>query len=145
VWIKFGAQRRWSMIAGISIAAVSLIVIGFGFFFATGTAQIAVVGVAIATFFLGLATPMSLFWVLITDLVPGNLKGPSSSFANVLVYLFQLVLSISFPPILQSIGQDKVYAIFWAYAVIAIICMICLCFMPLARKINTTTKCFNKL
>jgi len=129
---KFGEHRRWLMISGTAIIAISLIVIGFGFYFATGVAQIGVIGTAIATFLFGLSVTSSLFWILITDLFPDDLKGPSSSFGNVMIYLFQLILSVTFPTILASIGAEKVYGLFWAYGGIAVICLICLCFMPLA-------------
>jgi len=115
--------RRKLMIGGTVVLTIALIFTGIAFFFFTGITQSLLVGAGIALYLVGFeGGPGCLFWVLINELFPENIRGAANSFCNIVQWGFNLIISTTFPILLGVIGKEKAYILFWVYGGIGIVC-----------------------
>jgi len=118
--------RRFLMIGGTVVMSVALIGIGVAFKVATNTG----LGIAVAIglfFFLGgfEGGVGCLFWVLVNEVFPTNVREAGGSFTNILQWGFNLLVSGLFKLEAQAIGWDWTFFIFGG---IGILCTVYLFF-----------------
>lgn len=111
--------RRFLLLSGTMIAALSLFAVGLLFntalpgqkFWILGSLSIYVMGYCISV--------GSLFWVLISEIYPLSVRGLAMSIATVVQWGANFVVSISFLAIYENLGEGLTFALFGSLCVLA--------------------------
>jgi MFS family permease len=108
--------RRPLMLLGVALITVSLIMIGVvsdSHIHLTDTGKSASVIVGLAIFIFGFEVgPGCLFWVIINELFPESYIEFGGTYANILQWGFNLLVSTVFPVMLTNIGPAATFYIF---------------------------------
>lgn len=113
--------RRFLLLSGTLIAALSLFVVSMLFnypvpgqkYWILGSFSIYVIGYCISV--------GSLFWVLISEIYPLQVRGIAMSIATVMQWGANFVISISFLAVFQSFGQVITFSIFGSFCLLAFV------------------------
>ena len=113
--------RRYLLLSGTLIAAVSIFIVGFLFNHVLPGQKFWILG-AFSFYVLGYCISLgSLFWVLISEIFPLPLRGLAMSIATVVQWGANFVVSISFLSIYQSMGQMFTFSMFGFICLIAFV------------------------
>jgi len=121
--------RRPLLILGTSIMVASTILVALSSQFLHGT----IVGIALVVlllvFVLGFETGEGpLFWVVATELFPPEVQGIGFSLLNLSTWIFNIMLTLGFPPVKAAIGQSGV---FWIFSAVGVVCLaLMILFLP---------------
>eukprot|EP01126_Amoeba_proteus_P015802 TRINITY_DN1715_c0_g1_i10.p1 TRINITY_DN1715_c0_g1~~TRINITY_DN1715_c0_g1_i10.p1 ORF type:complete len:295 (+),score=39.46 TRINITY_DN1715_c0_g1_i10:497-1381(+) len=130
--------RKPLMLGGVLVMSLSLIVIGLVFQYVTEPTPKAVgIGLSLAFFIAGFeGGPGCLFWVIVNELFPEEYKETAASFANILQWAFNLLVSLLFPIISQpdKIGKPGTFYLFGAVG--AVCFLYSLFFLPETKQVE---------
>ncbi|MGH9431606.1 MAG: sugar porter family MFS transporter [Terriglobia bacterium] len=108
--------RRPLLLIGIAGMALSLGCLGF--LFGTGHVSrgpiLIDVLVYLASFAIGLGP---IFWLMISEIYPTTIRGQAMSLASVTIWIFDLLLSITFLSLVAGLGARRA---FWLYALLSV-------------------------
>lgn len=108
---KFG--RRPLLLSGLTVMAISLLMIAIVFLTATGKVLGWTAFAAIMLFHLGFEiSPGTLFWVIVNELFSKNVKTKANSLMNTLNWGFNLTVSFVFPILLGKITKATFFIFF---------------------------------
>jgi sugar porter (SP) family MFS transporter len=117
--------RRPLLLVGIAGMVASLIVLGAGFYFASGASGssigiiTAISLIAYISFFaIGLGP---VFWLLISEIFPLQVRGTAMSFATIANWSANFVITLAFLGLVAALGQTGT---FWLFAAIGIVAFI---------------------
>jgi len=114
--------RRTLYLINLPLLCISNITLGFDYQFIDGPTQGYVAMVCFAIFILGFeAGPGSLFWISITELFPNSIRDEAVATINFLQWGCNLLLSLTFPVLTQSLGLGVVYWIFSGVGIVGTI------------------------
>jgi len=114
--------RKFLMIGGAALVAVSAIFMGVSFHYFTGSLQAWTIGAGLALYLVGFeGGPGCLFWVLVNEAFPPHIRAAGNSFCNIVQWGFNLAISVTFP-ILNAALQSNAYIIFYVYGGIGVSC-----------------------
>lgn len=135
ILIDFIGRRRF-LIIGSTMAAFSLIAVGIIFSYpsqSTLSRWAAVVSLII--YIAGYCISVgSLFWLLIAEIFPLNVRGLGMSIATACQWGANFVVSLTFLTILNTIGPAQT---FWSYAVVCLLCLaFCYYFVPETKGVS---------
>lgn len=122
--------RKPLLYAGVTGMAVSLGILGFAFNspqFAESLKLITVASVIvyIASFAISLGP---IFWLLIAEIYPMNIRGRAMSIATLSNWLFNMIVAATFLTLTEKLGKGGA---FWFYAAMCVVCIIfCRLFVP---------------
>ncbi len=107
--------RRPLLLIGIAGMALSLAHLGFlfGAHHVSRDAILIDVLVYLASFAIGLGP---IFWLMISEIYPTTIRGQAMSLASVTIWIFDLLLSITFLTLVQGLGARRA---FWLYALLS--------------------------
>ena len=116
----------------------SLIALGAIFQFVPSVSTIASAVASIIlllVFFVGFEMGVgSLFWLLVTELFPEEYKDVSAATLNVFQWLLNIVVTASFPSLVEWFSQGIV---FWAFGTVSVVCFaFLLAFLPETKSIH---------
>lgn len=117
--------RRPLLLVGIAGMVASLVVLGAGFYFASGAGGSAV-GIITAVsliayisfFAIGLGP---VFWLLISEIFPLQVRGAAMSFATIANWSANFVITLVFLGLVGALGQTGTFWLFAAIGVVAFI------------------------
>jgi MFS transporter, SP family, galactose:H+ symporter len=108
--------RRPLLLWGIALMVISLGALGY-FFGATHVSPVLIlisVLVYLASFCIGLGP---IFWLLISEIYPTMIRGQAMSVATVTIWIFDLLITITFLSLVQFFGTRWT---FWIYAIASV-------------------------
>jgi len=120
-------KRKTLIIAGTVILTGSNVLIGFGGLLskdptANTTTAVIVVFIGLALFLLGFEIgPGCLFWVLVNEIFPPEIKEQGVGLVNLLQWGFNLLVTSVFP---ELISATSLATTFWIYAGIGVLVVI---------------------
>ncbi len=104
--------RRFLLLTGTLIAAVSLFFVSFFFSHALPGQKFWILA-SLSFYIMGYCISVgSLFWVLISEIYPLHVRGLAMSIATVMQWAASFVVSISFLNLYQSAGQILTFSVF---------------------------------
>jgi len=121
---RFGRRLLFLISLGFMVVSTLLLALDYQFFENTKTLGIlAMIGlfVFIAAFEAG---PGCLFWVIVNELYPSDIRAVASSIINMLQWLFNLIISLSFLVMVKSIGLPATYFFFTGVGLFGLIIFI---------------------
>lgn len=110
--------RRFLLIAGALFASMSLFFVSFLF---SGIVSVNkyLIFIAFSLYIIGYCVSVgSLFWVLISEIYPLNVRGFAMSIATVAQWAANFVVSLSFIGIYQSMGQSFTFSMFGSFCLL---------------------------
>jgi sugar porter (SP) family MFS transporter len=117
--------RRPLLLVGIAGMVASLVILGAGFFFASGAGGSAVGIVTaisliayISFFAIGLGP---VFWLLISEIFPLQVRGTAMSFATIANWSANFVITLVFLGLVGALGQTGTFWLFAAIGVVAFV------------------------
>jgi sugar porter (SP) family MFS transporter len=111
--------RRFLLLSGTMIAAVSLFAVGLLFNIALPGQKFWILG-SLSAYVIGYCISVgSLFWVLISEIYPLPVRGLAMSIATVIQWGANFLVSISFLTIYQNLGQVLTFALFGSLCLFA--------------------------
>jgi SP family galactose:H+ symporter-like MFS transporter len=118
LWLIDRVGRRPLLIVGEAGMALSLVALGFGFFWhgahgATGWITAASLMAYVGFFAVGLGP---VFWLIIAEIYPQRIRGLAMSLATLVNWAANLLVALTFLSLIDLIGAS---ATFWLYAVLA--------------------------
>lgn len=120
------AGRKPLLLLGTAIMGISLLLIGFAFFFMHGLVRGWFAFGAILIFHLGFEVgPGSLFWIIISEIFPTGVRSEANGFINLINNALNLLVCLVFPAAFASAGGYVFFffavmaALAWAYAFFA--------------------------
>jgi len=114
--------RRFLMIGGAALVAISAIFMGVSFHYFTGSLQAWTIGAGLALYLIGFeGGPGCLFWVLVNEAFPPHIRAAGNSFCNIVQWGFNLAVSVTFP-ILNDTLKSNAYIIFYVYGGVGVLC-----------------------
>jgi len=115
--------RRRLLLIGSSIAAISLIVVGFCFKVSTSTALSSWSALVAMVFYIAgyCLSVGSMFWLIISEIYPIHVRGLAMSFVTAIQWGANFVVAMSFLSILNFFGASFT---FWLYALMSGICFL---------------------
>eukprot|EP01125_Pyxidicula_operculata_P001976 TRINITY_DN11962_c0_g1_i1.p1 TRINITY_DN11962_c0_g1~~TRINITY_DN11962_c0_g1_i1.p1 ORF type:complete len:420 (+),score=72.77 TRINITY_DN11962_c0_g1_i1:59-1318(+) len=125
--------RRTLIIGGTCAIALSLIEVGLSIAYLQDMSKAIGVGVGLAVFIAGFEGGIgSLFWVLVNEIYPPNVKEAGSSFATIMNYVFTLIITLFYLQVAKSIQPENTFYIFGG---VGILCTVYFVFaLPDSRK-----------
>jgi SP family galactose:H+ symporter-like MFS transporter len=123
VFIVDKVGRRLMLLGGIIIAGISLLIVGFLFLLPThNSIQVWSIFIFMILYIAGYSLSLgSLFWLIISEIFPLNIRGFAMSLASAMQWAASFVITLTFLSILGTIGP--VYT-FWMYSGMCIISFI---------------------
>jgi SP family galactose:H+ symporter-like MFS transporter len=123
LWLIDRVGRRPLLIVGEAGMALSLVALGFGFFWhgahgATGWITAASLMAYVGFFAVGLGP---VFWLIIAEIYPQRIRGLAMSLATLVNWGANLVVALTFLSLIDLIGTS---ATFWLYAVLAAVALL---------------------
>jgi len=116
--------RRPLLLAGTLAMALSTVVLAITFSFIHGTALAVLSIVFLLAFVAGFETGEGpLFWVVCIELFDDDVRGSALSFLNATTWIFNLILTFAFLPLLGVIGQGGVFWIFSGVGIVSVVLM----------------------
>ncbi len=113
--------RRFLLLNGTLIAAISLFTVSLLFNYTIPGHKYWILG-AFAVYVIGYCISVgSLFWVLISEIYPLQVRGIAMSIATVMQWGANFVISLSFLTLYQSFGQIVTFALFGSFCLLAFI------------------------
>jgi SP family galactose:H+ symporter-like MFS transporter len=128
--------RRRLLLGGILVAGISLIAIGWIFYHSLEDENTAGIILIFMMFYIaGYSLSLgSLFWLLIAEIYPLNIRGLAMSFVTAVQWAANFMVAISFLSILNSIGPSYT---FWIYAAMCVLSFFfCYYLVPETRGIS---------
>jgi sugar porter (SP) family MFS transporter len=128
--------RRKLLLSGSLIAACSLSVVAYALHHITSwPAAKWLAFAALIAFISGYCISVgSLFWLMIAEIFPLNLRGLGMSIATSAQWIANFIVSMTFLSILNAIGPDNT---FWLYAMVCLLCFIyCYCQVPETKGVS---------
>lgn len=108
--------RRVLLLTGTLIAALSLFLVGY---LSLNTLNGKWVMFFIATYIIGYCISLgSLFWVIISEIFPLNIRGRAMSFVTAMQCAANLIVSFTFLELFESLGKSHT---FWLYGVMSLV------------------------
>ncbi|GAM23205.1 hypothetical protein SAMD00019534_063800, partial [Acytostelium subglobosum LB1] len=128
--------RKALLFTGAMVMTISDLVIAFVFLLVTGTAKgwtaIVFLFMFVAAFEASIGT---LFWFVINEIMPEDIKNIGSPIINAMQWCFNLILSFVFLFVVKYLGQSTM---FWIFGGIGLVCTVSLyLFLPDIRGGNT--------
>ncbi|HEY3358380.1 MAG TPA: sugar porter family MFS transporter [Polyangia bacterium] len=123
--------RRPLLLGGLAGMIATLVLLGLGFMLPPGhrgQLTMACLMVFVACFAISLGP---IFWLLIAEIYPLKVRGRAMSLATLTNWLFNLIVALTFPALLHTLGATTT---FWAYAAIGVAAWI------FARRVVPETK-----
>ncbi|MFZ0457885.1 MAG: sugar porter family MFS transporter [Rhodoplanes sp.] len=123
LWLIDRVGRRPLLIVGETGMALSLVALGFGFFWrgahgATGWITAASLMAYVGFFAVGLGP---VFWLIIAEIYPQRIRGLAMSLATLVNWAANLLVALTFLSLIDLIGAA---ATFWLYAVLAAVALL---------------------
>ena len=131
--------RRKLLLIGASIAGISLFFVGYHFYIQTTTLWLRWLSVAgLVCYIAGYSISVgSLFWLIIAEIYPLNIRGQAMSFVTAVQWAANFVITMSFLTIIQAIGPA--YTL-WLYGTMCFICVgFCYVMVPETKNISLET------
>jgi sugar porter (SP) family MFS transporter len=113
--------RRFLLLSGTLIAALSLFTVSMLFNYSFPGQKYLILG-SFSIYVIGYCISVgSLFWVLISEIYPLQVRGIAMSIATVMQWGANFVISISFLTVYQSFGQVLTFSIFGSFCLLAFV------------------------
>ena len=102
--------------------AVSLFVMSFGMKFSGGSQAAAIISVIALTIYIAFfsATWGPVMWVMIGEVFPLNIRGLGNSFSSVINWSANMVVSLTFPTLLNFFGTGSLFIGYGVLCLLAI-------------------------
>jgi MFS transporter, SP family, galactose:H+ symporter len=127
--------RKPLLLSGLAVMIVSLTILGFVFQFTTGNLLLGLATVFICLYISGFEASIGcLFWPLLTEAFRPEYKDAGASLINVLQWLFNIMLAVSFPSLVAWLSQAIV---FWGFAVVGIFCWVYMFFKMQETRVRS--------
>jgi SP family galactose:H+ symporter-like MFS transporter len=109
--------RRPLLLVGLAGQILGLVILGLAFTFkqlgtSLGYMAIASLAIYVASFAVGLGP---VFWLMISEIYPQNVRGPAMGIATMANWGFNLVVAVTFLSLVGALGRPGT---FWLYAAI---------------------------
>jgi len=121
---RFGRRMLFLITLGFMVCSTLLLALDYQFFEGTKTLGILAM-IALFVFIAAFeAGPGSLFWVIVNEMYPDDIKAVASGIINMLQWLFNLIISLSFLVMVKSIGLPATYFFFTGVGLLGLIVFI---------------------
>ncbi|NLR32873.1 MFS transporter, partial [Levilactobacillus tujiorum] len=122
VMIMDKVDRKKMLIYGAIGMAVSLFVMSFGMKFSGGSHVAAIISVIALTIYIAFfsATWGPVMWVMIGEVFPLNIRGLGNSFSSVINWGANMIVSLTFPSLLDFFGTGSLFIGYGVLCLLAI-------------------------
>lgn len=116
-------DRKKMLINGGLFMGIALLVMSFGLKYSAESSVAAVVTVVAMTIYIAVfsATWGPVMWVMIGEIFPLNIRGLGNSFSSVINWAANMVVSLTFPPLLNFFGTGSLFIVYAVLCFVAII------------------------
>ncbi|OXM88300.1 sugar porter family MFS transporter [Paenibacillus rigui] len=117
LWLIDKVGRKALLLAGSSLMALSLFVIGAAFH--TGHTSGPIILIFILLYVASFAVSLGpVVWVILSEIFPNRIRGKATAIASMALWMADYIVSQSFPPMLNTAGPAMT---FWIFGIMSLI------------------------
>lgn len=130
IWFLDRIGRKPLLYIGLTGMAISLFVLGLAFYMPSMSGELKMLTVLSVIFYIA-SFAISLgpiFWLMISEIYPLNIRGRAMSLATVANWGFNMLVASTFLTLIEKLGKAGA---FWFYSVLCVFCLIfCYAYVP---------------